>query len=104
MYNAIVRYTFAQVADNNTSANQDMFYPQYDLQILINGTNAQSAKMTPSQREPGEFYSTSVLVKSTGREMDLGISWGTAEGAAAKGENNVWAVMEVGNVQLQRAG
>jgi hypothetical protein len=104
-YNAIVRYTFAQVADNNTSANQDMFYPQYDLQILVNGTNAQSLKMTPSQSNANEFYSESVLIKSTGgTQMDLGVSWGTADGAAAKGENNVWAVMEVGNIQLQRAG
>lgn len=99
-----MRYTFAQVADNNTSANQDMFYPQYDLQIMVSGTNAQSLKLTPSQRDPENFYSSSVLVKSTGSEMDLGISWGTADGAAAKGENNVWAVMEVGNIQLQRAG
>ena len=80
-----------------------MFYPQYDLQILVNGTNAKSAKMAPSQRNPNGVFSSSVLVSSTGTEMDLGISWGTADGAAAKGENNVWAVMEVGDVQLQRA-
>jgi len=102
-YNATVLYTFAQVADNNTSPNQDMFYPQYDLQLMINGTNAKSAKMTPSQRNPNAVYSSSMLVSSTGTEMDLGISWGTADGAAAKGVNNVWAVIEVGDVQLQRA-
>ena len=51
-----------------------------------------------------DSFSSNVLVSSTGTEMDLGISWGTADGAAAKGENNMWAVMEVGDVQLQRVG
>jgi len=75
-YNAIVRYTFVAVAmaDTNTSANQNLSCPLYDLQILVDGTRAMSGKITPSQREPGESYSASVVVRSagTGREVGIG--------------------------------
>lgn len=91
-YEVIVRFTFVG-ADSQNSAGV-----VYDLQILVNGTNAQSLLMNPSQVAPDEFYSSSVLFSDTGPVLDLGVSWGVAEGEG-RGEN-VWAALEISNVAL----